>query len=88
MVLIMAVKSDSGFAETAYYLLIGLSLAVIAAFSWMTYIFYTGTQGTPAFKFTILIPLPVLVSLLLLILLLSAGKKAVAAELRNFMSKN
>ena len=83
----MAENKSNGF-EFAYYVLIIVALAIIAIFSYMTCIFYSLTKGTSAFKFTLLIPLPIVVSFILLILLISSGKKAVAEELRNFFSKN
>ena len=79
-------KSDTIY-EAGYYILIILALSIISIFSYMTYIFYNATKGTYAAAFTIVIPLPILVAVILLFLLLATGKQAVADELRNFMSK-
>lgn len=72
-------------AEKVYYGLLAVCLAVIALFSYMTWYFYDMMQNTPTQKFAILIALPILVAIILLIMLLLAGKQATAKEIATFL---
>ncbi len=76
------------FAENAYYFFIAICLGVIALFTYMTWYFFNVTNGTSAQKFTILIALPILIGVILLFMLLIAGKKTTAHEIITFLGKN
>jgi len=72
-------------AEKVYYILLSACVAVIALFSYMTWYFYNIMQNNPAQKFAILIALPILVAIILLIMLLLAGKQATAKEIATLL---
>jgi len=72
-------------AEKAYYGLVFLTLGIMGVFTYMSWFFYHAMAGTFAQWFTIVIAMPILISLLLLALLLLAGKEATANELLRFI---
>lgn len=75
-------------AEKAYYILLGGCIAIIIFFTYVTWIFYQETKGTTAQLATIIVALPILISILLIFMLITFGKKASIEELSQFMKKS
>jgi|TARA_Y100000034_G_C6854271_1_gene387946 lysylphosphatidylglycerol synthetase-like protein (DUF2156 family) len=71
-----------------YYALIVISLTVLAAFSYMTYVFWQTVQGTQYIAWTYLIASPTLFAIILFLALLFVGKEQTTKEITSFVSGN
>lgn len=66
-----------------YYTLLGLSIAVFLGFSYLSFLAYTITRGTPFFVLSYIVIAPVFVSGFLFILLVAVGKLGFNHELED-----
>jgi len=73
---------DVRITGTLYYSLLGLCIAILIGFSYLSFLAYTLTKSTPYFFLSYLIIAPVFVSAFLLILLTAIGKIGFYRELQ------
>ena len=77
----MATKENS-IHGILYYSLLGLCISIFIGFSYLSFLAYTVTQGTPYFLLSYIIIAPVFVAAFLLILLVAVGKAGFYRELQ------
>jgi hypothetical protein len=71
-----------------YIILLFIGISVLAAFSYITYIFYQLVQGTSLIGWTYLVASPTLFAILLILMLLFVGKEQASKEVADFLGGN
>lgn len=79
----MAFADEHG--NLLYYALLGICAIIFAVFSYLTYYVYALTAGTKMLVFSYVVLSPVVVSVILFILLLYAGKGTFIKEVEPYI---
>ena len=72
---------EQKFHATLYYSLLAICISIFIGFSYLSFLAYTVTQGTPYFLLSYIIIATVFVAAFLLILLVAVGKAGFYREL-------
>ena len=81
----LGTRGASSLGQKAYYLVLAVCVLVIAAFSYMTWYFYSMSEE--ASLVMIVIALPILIAIILLAMIVMAGKETVGNEIDSFLGR-